>query len=60
MPHDEIELNHVNPHVIMPDLDVNEYKVEIIALGLRSLVSTGFLPVNRAFMKFNLKSLLPS
>lgn len=44
----------------MPDLDINEYKVEIVALGLRNLVSNGILPVNRAFMKFNLKSLLPS
>jgi len=45
---------------MMPDLKVQDYKVEIVALGLRNLISNGVLPVNRAFMKFNLKSLLPS
>ena len=60
VPIDELQLNRVHPDISMPDLDISEYKVEIIALGLRSLISIGILPINRAFMKFNLKSLLPS
>lgn len=43
----------------MPDLEMTEYKVEVICLGLRNLVSSGILSVNKAFVKFNLKSLLP-
>jgi hypothetical protein len=39
---------------------MTEYKVEIICLGLRDLISSGFLPINKAFVKFNLKSLLPA
>jgi hypothetical protein len=48
------------PNLIIPDLDIKEYKCEMIVLGLRNLVSTGLLPVNKAYVKFNLKSLLPS
>jgi hypothetical protein len=44
----------------MPNLGIKEYKCEIVILGLRNLVSTGLLPVNKAYVKFNLKSLLPS
>ena len=44
----------------MPDLRMDEYKVEVICLGLRKLVSCGIMPVNKAFIKFNLKSLLPA
>ena len=44
----------------MPDLDIKPYHTEISILGLRELVSTGLLPVNKAFVKFCLKSLLPS
>ena len=44
----------------MPNLKILEYKTEIIALGMRNLISNGIMPVNRAYMKFNLKSLLPS
>ena len=43
----------------MPDLSFAEFKCDIIVLGLRKLVSTGLLPVRKAFVKFNLKSLLP-
>ena len=43
----------------MPSLDINEFKCEIMVLGLRDLVSTGLLPVRKAYTKFNLKSLLP-
>ena len=37
----------------------DEYQVEINILGLRNLESVGILPVKKAFVKFNLKSLLP-
>ena len=43
----------------MPSLDINEFKCEIMVLGLRDLVSTGLLPIRKAYTKFNLKSLLP-
>ena len=44
----------------MPDLNIKPYKIDISILGLRDLVSTGLLPVNKAYIKFSLKSLLPS
>ena len=44
----------------MPDLKIKPYKTAIAILGLRELVSTGLLPVNKAYVKFSLKSLLPS
>jgi len=44
----------------MPDLDIKPYKTDISILGLRDLVSTGLLPVNKAYTKFSLKSLLPA
>jgi hypothetical protein len=44
----------------MPNLDIQEYKCEIVILGLRNLVSSGLLPINKAFVKFNLRSMLPS
>jgi hypothetical protein len=43
----------------MPNLNISEFKCEILVLGLRNLVSTGLLPVRKAYVKFNLKSLLP-
>lgn len=42
---------------LAPNMD--EYRVEINVLGLRSLESEGLLPVKKPFIKFNLKSLLP-
>lgn len=36
-----------------------EYSVEINVLGLRDLESFGLMPVKKAFIKFNLRSLLP-
>lgn len=44
----------------MPDLEVDQYNVVINVLGLRNLVSAGMLPVRKAFVKFSVKSLLPS
>lgn len=43
----------------MPNLNISEFKCDILVLGLRNLVSTGLLPVRKAYVKFNLKSLLP-
>lgn len=38
---------------------MEEFKCEIIALGLRDLVSTGLMNINKAYIKFSIKSLLP-
>ena len=59
-----IQLNRPPPMIgnkplLMPDLDIQEFKTEITALGLRDLVSTGLLPVNKAYIKFAVKSLVP-
>ena len=43
----------------MPDVNIQEFKCEVIVLGMRNLVSPGLLPIRKAFVKFNLKSLLP-
>ena len=43
----------------MPNLMFTDFKCEITALALKSLVSAGLLPVNKAYIKFNIKSLLP-
>ena len=63
LPCEDIELNKpmVSPEgpLDMPKLDVSEFKTEIIVLGLRELVSCGLMPIRKAFVKFNLKSLLP-
>lgn len=37
----------------------DEYKIEINVLGLRSLVSSGLLPVKKAYIQFGLKTLVP-
>lgn len=43
----------------MPNLQMREFKCEIMVLGLRDLVSNGLLPIKKAYIKFNLKSILP-
>lgn len=40
-------------------LDFKEYNIEINCLGLRNLHSVGLLPVKKAYIRFNLRSLLP-
>lgn len=42
----------------MPDLKIKEFKCKITITGMRELVSPGILPIRKAFVKFNLKSLL--
>ena len=36
-----------------------EFDVNMLILGLRQLESPGFLPVKKAFIQFNIKSLVP-
>ena len=43
----------------MPNLNMAEFKCEVIVLGLRDLVSTGLMNVNKPYIKFAIKSLLP-
>lgn len=43
----------------MKDLQIEEYDIEINVLGFRNLLSTGLLPIRKAFAKFSLKSILP-
>jgi hypothetical protein len=43
----------------MPDLKIDQFNIDINVLGLRDLISTGLLPVKKAFVKFSLKSILP-
>jgi hypothetical protein len=64
VPDEEIELDkmlELQPGIplTMPDLQMSEFKCEIMVLGLRDLVSNGLLPIKKAYVKFNLKSLLP-
>jgi hypothetical protein len=40
-------------------VDFRENEIEINILGLRDLQSVGILPVKKAFIVFNLKSLVP-
>jgi hypothetical protein len=40
-------------------IEKHEFDININVLGLRGLLSVGILPVKKAFIIFNLKSLLP-
>ena len=40
-------------------MGIEEYNVEVNVLGLRNLVSTGLLPIKKAYIKFSVKSVLP-
>ena len=40
-------------------VDMKEFQVSMNVLGMRGLQSTGLLPVKKAFVKFNLKGLVP-
>lgn len=44
---------------LMKTVLFDEYNIEISILGLRDLQSVGILPVKKAFIVFNLKSLIP-
>ena len=48
---DEVRLNDL--------VEEREFKVNMLILGLRNLQSAGILPVKKAFIKFNVKSLVP-
>ena len=43
----------------MPDLKIDQFNIDINVLGLRDLISTGLLPVKKAYAKFSVKSILP-
>lgn len=45
--------------ILMPDLKIDQYNININVLGLRDLISTGLLPVKKAYVKFSVKSILP-
>jgi hypothetical protein len=40
-------------------VEKKEFQVNMLILGLRNLQSPGILPVKKAFVKFNIKSLVP-
>jgi hypothetical protein len=40
-------------------VEFKEYEVNMLILGLRALQSPGILPVKKAFIQFNVKSLVP-
>jgi hypothetical protein len=52
----KVPLNYVN---LMETVEFDDYNIEINILGLRDLQSAGILPVKKAFIQFNLKSLVP-
>jgi hypothetical protein len=41
------------------EVEMKEYKVSMNILGLRGLQSAGVLPVKKAFIQFNLRSMVP-
>lgn len=41
------------------EVKTDEYSVSCQILGLRNLKSPGILPVKKAFINFNIKSMLP-
>jgi hypothetical protein len=43
----------------MPNLKIKSMNVDINVLGLRDLITTGLLPIKKAYIKFSVKSLLP-
>jgi hypothetical protein len=52
----KIPLNYMN---LKDEVDFQDFTVGINILGLRDLQSVGILPVKKAFIIFNLKSLVP-
>jgi hypothetical protein len=52
----KIPINYLK---LTEQIEYKEYNVEINVLGLRELESFGIMPIKKAFIKFNLRSLLP-
>ena len=52
----KIPLNYMN---LKDEVNFKEFTVSLNILGLRDLKSVGILPVKKAFIVFNLKSLVP-
>ena len=40
-------------------VDFRDFEINMLILGMRSLASPGILPVKKAFVNFNVKSLVP-
>lgn len=67
LPHENIALEekmyipdtHPKQLLEMPQLEIEEYNIEITVLGFRNLISAGLLPVKKAYAKFSIKSILP-
>jgi len=64
VPSENLELNNpfeYAPGVLypMPNLMKRTFKCDIMVLGLRNLLSSGLLPIRKAYVKFGVKSLLP-
>ena len=45
--------------IMMKEIKVQEFSVDIHVLGLRNLESSGILPVKKPYIKFNTRGLLP-
>lgn len=44
---------------MVKQVNMNEYGISLNILGLRGLQSPGLLPIKKAFLDFNLKSMVP-
>lgn len=56
---DDYSFNKLENELRLEDqVEMNEYSVSMNILGLRGLQSAGILPVKKAFVQFNLKSLV--
>ena len=40
-------------------VDFRDFEINMLILGMRNLASPGILPVKKAFVNFNVKSLVP-
>jgi flagellar assembly factor FliW len=52
----KIPINYLK---LTEEIDYQDFDVEINVLGLRNLESFGLMPIKKAFVRFNLRSLLP-
>lgn len=44
---------------LVDHVETKEFKIDINCLGLRELQTTGLLPIKKAYVRFNTKSMLP-
>ena len=57
----DYEFQHRNPkeNPLSSLVEMKEYNIDLLILGLRDLQSPGILPVKKAFIMFDVKSLVP-